>query len=94
MISSASSPDRAARPDAPAAAGPAGPRPSLPRPDHLSTEGVAHLRAALVRHPEVRPEVVARARALAADPAWPPVEIMSRIARQILLSPDLSEDQA
>jgi len=37
---------------------------------------------------------VARARALAADPAWPPVEIMSRIARQILLSPDLSEDQA
>jgi hypothetical protein len=43
------------------------------------------------RQPEIRPEVLERAKALAADPAYPSPAIMRDVARQILGSPDLSE---
>jgi hypothetical protein len=64
------------------------------RPDLLSTDSAAALRSSLVRHSEIRPEVVARARALAADPAYPSVAIMRRVAQQIVAAPDLSEDES
>ena len=50
------------------------------------------LRAELKRQPEVRPAVIVHARALAADPDYPPMEIMFAVAQQILAAPDLSED--
>jgi len=94
MISSASSPDRAARPDLVAAAGPAAPRPPALRPDQLSTEHAESLRAALARQPEIRPEVVARASLLAADPNYPPPAVIQRVAQHVLAAPDLSEDES
>ncbi len=94
MISSASSPDRTPRADLVSAPSQSAPRPYAPRPDSISTESAANLRAALARQPEVRPEVVARARTLAADPNYPSPQIMKRIAQQIVASPDLSEDES
>ena len=91
MISSASSPDRAARPDLVSPAGPSAPRPNAPRPDQISTDSADYLRGALVRQPAVRPEVVERARKLASDPTYPSPEIIKRVAEQIVRSPDLSE---
>ena len=43
------------------------------------------------RLPGERHQVVERARALAADPSYPSVEIARRIAEQIIGAPDLSE---
>ena len=94
MISSTSSSDRAARPEALSAAGQPAVRPLAPRPDQISTASAAFLRSALQRQPEIRPDVVARARALAADPSYPPVAVMKKVAEQILRSPDLSEDES
>jgi hypothetical protein len=94
MISSTSSSDRAARPEAVAAQTQPPVRPYAPRPDQISTENAAFLRAELGRQPEIRPEVVERARALAADPDYPPREILQNVAQQILNSPDLSEDES
>lgn len=91
MISSTSSTDRTVRPELVAAAGPAAGRPAGLRPDQISTENAAFLRAELQRQPEVRPEVVARARELAADPNYPSFEILKSVAGQILAAPDLSE---
>ena len=93
MISSASSPDRTPRPDLVSAAGQASPRPAAARPDRISTEHAAFLRAELERQPEIRADVVERARGLAADPSYPPIEVSRHVAAQILASPDLSEDQ-
>ena len=67
-------------------------RPFAPRPDQISTENAEFLRNELKRQPEVRPEVVERARTLAADPNYPPAEALRHVAAQILASPDLSED--
>lgn len=96
MISStsASTSDRAHQ-----AAGPAGPshaaaRSLPPRFDRISTEGAAFLRAELNRQPEVRPEVLARARELAADPAYPSREILADVAGKLLAAPDLTDDQS
>jgi hypothetical protein len=94
MISSASSPDRTPRPDPVAASGPAAPRPFTPRPDRIATEHAAFLRAALDRQPAIRPEVVARARALAADPSYPPPAVLRSVAQKILAAPDLSDDES
>lgn len=94
MISSTTSTDRAARPELVSASGPSAGRALAPRPDQISTENAAFLRAELARQPEIRPEVVARARGLAADPSYPPTEALKKIAEQILGSPDLSEDEA
>jgi len=93
MISSTSSADRSARPDLVSTPSVASERPYTPRPDQISTESAAFLRAELQRQPEVRPEVVERARALAADPNYPPQEVLREVAQQILNSPDLSEDE-
>ena len=60
----------------------------------LSARNVAVLRSELSRQPEVRPEVVARARALAADPDYPRIEVLRIVAQQILRAPDLSELEA
>jgi hypothetical protein len=94
MISSTSSTDRTARPELVPNASPASERPPAPRTDQISTEGAAFLRSELARQPEIRPEVVERARALAADSNYPPVEVIRNVAEQILNSPDLSEDQS
>ena len=94
MISSTSSPDRAARPDLVSAPGTATARPFSYRPDQISTESAAFLRGELDRQPEVRPEVVARAKALAADPSYPSPEVLKSVAAQILGSPDLTEDES
>lgn len=94
MISSASSPDRAPRTADLAAAGGSGARHSARRADQFSTASAAFLRAELQRQPEIRPEVVARARSLAADPSYPPPAVLSRVASLILSSPDLSNDES
>jgi hypothetical protein len=94
MIPSLPSSGGASRPAS--ASGPNVPPPRQPaiRPDRISTEGGAYLQAALARQPAIRPEVVERARTLAADPGYPSPAIMKRIAAQIVGSPDLSEDAA
>ncbi len=94
MISSTSSTDRAARPELLPASAPSSGRSQAIRPDRISTENAAFLKSELDRQPEVRPEVVERARALAADPSYPSTEIVRNVAQQILGSPDLSEDQS
>lgn len=60
--------------------------------DQFSAESSAALRVALSRTPEIRPEVVARGRALAADPSYPSAEILSKVGEAIIKSPDFSED--
>lgn len=94
MISSASSPDRTPRPDLVSAAGQAAHRPAAAKPDRISTEHAAFLRSELERQPEVRPEVVERARGLVSDPKYPSHEIVQHVAAQILAAPDLSEDHS
>lgn len=89
-----SSSDRAARPVSVPTAGQSAVRTAAPRPDQLSTDNAALLRAALARQPEIRPEEVARARALAADPSYPALSIVRVMAQQILAAPDLSEDES
>ena len=60
--------------------------------DQFSAENTAALRVALNRTPEVRPEVVARGRALAADPSYPSAEILRKVGEAIIKSPDFYED--
>jgi hypothetical protein len=62
--------------------------------DRFSTTGIDQLRAALKATPEVRPEVVARGQALAADPAYPSPAIIRHVSAKIVDSPDLSIDSA
>lgn len=58
--------------------------------EQLSTIHAENLRAALTRTPEIRPEIVERARGLASDPLYPPRQIIEDVARLITDSPDLS----
>jgi hypothetical protein len=58
----------------------------------IAVDNENFLRSELRRQPEVRSEVVARARALAADPNYPPMDVLWQVAGMILASPDLSED--
>jgi len=92
MINSTTSTDRTVRADAVGLSGPATPRPIAPRPDRLSTESAARLRVALSEQPEIRPEVVERGRALAADPSYPSADTLRKVGGLILNTPDLSED--
>ncbi|MCR6654575.1 MAG: hypothetical protein NVV63_01915 [Opitutus sp.] len=94
MINSTTSTDRAVPTPPVAPAGHSGTRPLTQRPDQLSTENVEHLKAALAAQPEIRPEVVERAKALAADPEYPSLDILKRVSGMILAAPDLSEDQS
>jgi hypothetical protein len=94
MITSTSSADRTLRPELPVVLPKTGERLRSASTDQISTENAEFLRAELKRQPEIRPEVVARARELAADPSYPPREALRSIAEQILGSPDLSEDNS
>lgn len=89
MISPLSSAGRTGRPDVTPLSGREKPRPHTE--DRLSTDSGAFLKAELERQPEIRPEVVARARALAADPSYPPPATIRAIAQQILAAPDPTE---
>jgi hypothetical protein len=67
----------------------------LPQPqDSISTDNVDGLRTALSNQPEIRPDVVARGLALAADPNYPSADVLKSVASAILNSPDPSEDQS
>lgn len=91
MIHSTSSSDRTARTEA---AAPSSPKPAVrgPGSDQFSPQQSAALQAALAAQPEIRADVVARGKALAGDPAYPPADIVRSVAAQILRAPDLSED--
>lgn len=91
MIHSTSSSDRTARTDA---VPPVAPKPAVrgPQADHFSAGNSAALREALASQPEIRPEVVARGRELAADPAYPPPAVLREVAGAILRAPDLTDD--
>jgi hypothetical protein len=69
-------------------------RPAGPDQDSVTTPNAAILADALNNQPELRPEVVARGRLLAADPNYPPMGIINHVAGLIVHSPDLSEDQS
>ena len=94
MISSTTSTDRSARPELTPASATIRQRASRLPSDQISTESAEFLRAELKRQPAVRPEVVARGRALAADSNYPPMEVLRKVADQILRSPDLTEDES
>ena len=94
MIISTSPTDRTANAASVPAAGQPAPRSSATRVDQVTIESATLLQNALQRQPEIRPEVVARARALAADPGYPPTAVVRMIAQQILAAPDLSEDES
>ncbi len=93
MIHSASSSSPSARNDAIAAAAtPSASRASREPTDQIHIDKAGVLRTSLQQVPEVRSEVVERARALAADPAYPSDDIIRQISAAIVNSPDLSED--
>ena len=71
-----------------------GKRIRLPQTVQVSTASMSTLRAELNRQPEVRADVVARAKALTADPNYPSLEVLRNVADLILRAPDLSEDQS
>ncbi len=60
--------------------------------DNFSASNTAVLRNALEAQPEIRPEVVARGKVLAADPTYPSTSVLRAVGAKILNSPDLSED--
>lgn len=74
--------------------GPGTERAQRTRLDRVATGSVTFLRAELLRQPEVRPEVLERARALAADPNYPPASMNQALAQLILGAPDQSEVSA
>ena len=94
MISSTSSSDSTLRAGQSYASDKTPVRTRAARLDKVSTESAAKLAAELARQPEVRPEVVERAKALAADPNYPPPAVIRRVGEMILGSPDLTEDES
>jgi len=95
MIDSTSSSDRAFRANAVPVeiTNHAAPNSTGDQRDRLSIAAAEQLQTALANQPEVRPEVVARGRALAADPDYPSAAIIRSVAAVIISSPDLSEEQ-
>ena len=71
-----------------------GVRAQNPGQDSLSLSQADGLRHALASQEEVRPEMVEKGRALAADPGYPPASMIRSIAQAIIESPDPSEDQS
>jgi hypothetical protein len=67
-------------------------RPQTPGQDSLSLGQADGLRHALASQEEIRPDMVEKGRALAADPNYPPSSVIRSLAQAILQSPDLSED--
>ena len=95
MIHSASSSSANVRPEAAlAAAAHAAPKAPRASADQIHIDKAAALRASLQTVPEIRPDVLARAQALAADPAYPSDDIIHAVSALIVNSPDLSEDNA
>ncbi len=92
MINSTSSSDRVLRPEGVVLHAQT-PSSDAPGSDRFSPENTAVLKAALAHHPEIRPEVVARARVLATDPSYPSPAILRAVGQVILASPDPA-DQA
>jgi hypothetical protein len=90
MINPTSPSDRSARADAAAAFGHKFAA-RAHQADQFNARQVASLSVALAAQPEIRPEVVARGRELAADPAWPSPEILRQVAGFIAGSPDPTE---
>jgi hypothetical protein len=90
MINSTSSSDRVLRPEGVVLHSPA-PTGRGPQPDRFSPENSAALQSALERQPAIRPEVVARARELLADPSYPSAAILRKVGEAILASPDPTE---
>lgn len=80
----------------PTARDPQSARPAFmaPRRDQISLANHDQLQAALGRTPEIRPEVVARGRELAADPNYPPPEVIQNLSSIITRSidPSLNEE--
>lgn len=66
-------------------------RPPSPASDQAVFRGAAELNQALHGTPDNRAAVVERAKALAADPSYPPLETINRIAN--LLALHLSDEQ-
>jgi hypothetical protein len=95
MIHSASSSPGNVRPEtALAAAAHSAPKALRGPSDQIHIDKAATLRSSLQQVPEIRPEVVERARALAVDPAYPSDEIIRTVSAVIVNSPDLSEDNS
>ncbi|SRR5258708_7946488 len=59
--------------------------------DQFSSEQTQQLQQILSANPEVRPEVVERARKLANDPTYPPKEVIHQISKLLVDSQDPSE---
>lgn len=93
MIHSTSSSDRTARTDAVSLV-PQKPVVRGPGSDRFSTEQSSALREALAAQPEIRPEVVARGKELAADPSYPSFDILRKVGEALIKSPDLTEDES
>ncbi|WP_415908142.1 hypothetical protein [Oleiharenicola sp. Vm1] len=93
MIHSTSSSDRTARTDAVSLV-PQKPVVRGPGADRFSAEQSAALHAALAAQPEIRPEVVARGKELAADPSYPSTAILRKVGEALLKSPDLTQDES
>jgi hypothetical protein len=91
MINSTPRSDPIARPDLVAPSATRAPVLGLGT-DRFSAGNTIALQAALAAQPEIRPEVVARGRALAADPSYPSVEVLRQVGAALLRSPDLTED--
>jgi hypothetical protein len=66
-------------------------RPEMLGADQLALGQTVELRRTLSAESEIRPEVVARAEALARDPDYPSPAMLRDIASRLLSSPDLSE---
>ena len=95
MISSTPSSNRPLRPDAVPSMAPKNASSSpAPGKDQLSLESINLLREALAAQPEIRADVVARGRVLAADPAWPPQAVLRKVSEIILRARDLTEESA
>jgi len=60
--------------------------------DHLSSASTDGLRQALAQTTEIRPEVVARGKALAVDLSYPPRQIIESLAKLMIASRDLSSN--
>ena len=58
--------------------------------DSLSSANTSGLREALAQTSEIRPEVVARGKALAIDPNYPPRQLIESLARLMIDSRDPS----
>lgn len=61
--------------------------------DRLSSANTEALREALNNSPEVRPEVVAKGKALAVDPNYPPREIIEGLAKLMIETRDAAESE-